>query len=77
MVLGNPFKNIDQALDVILDYIEDNYIGVFRRGHFRHVPFLYEMWGFHDRVQNDLPRTNNGNIGSTNILDAITPVFGN
>ena len=45
-------NNIDQALDVILDYIED--IGVFR-----HVRFPYKMWGVHDRVPNDLSRTNN------------------
>ena len=59
-------NNIDQALDVILDYIEDNYIGVFRRGHFHHVRFTYELWGIHDRVQNDLPRTNHAVEGWQN-----------
>ena len=49
-VFNTLSNNNDQALDVILDYIEDNYIGIFRRGHFRHVRFPYEMWGVHDRV---------------------------
>ena len=62
-------NNIDQALDVILDHIEDNFIGVFQRGHFRHVRFPYEMWGVHDRVQNDLPRTNNDVEGWHNRLN--------
>ena len=50
---------IDQSLQIILDYFEDNYIGVVRRGNFRPPWFPYAMWDVHDRVQNDLLRTNN------------------
>ena len=46
-------------LDIILDYIEDNYIGAYRKGHYRAPRFEYDMWGVCDRVQNELPRTNN------------------
>ena len=53
------YFNIDQDLDVIMDYIEENYLGVFRRGRFRRPRFPYAWWGVHDRVQNNLPRTNN------------------
>ena len=52
-------NNLDPALDVILDYVEENYIGAVRRGRFRRPRFPYTMWGVHDRVVNDLPRTNN------------------
>ena len=58
--------NIDQDLDVVMDYIEEYYLGVFRRGRFRRPRFPYEWWGVHDRVQNNLPRTNNGVEGSHN-----------
>ena len=53
------FENIDQDLDVIMDYFEENYLGVLRRGRFRRPRFPYAWWGVHDRVQNNLPRTNN------------------
>ena len=52
-------NNVDAALDVILDYMETNYIGAIRRGRFRRPLFPYGMWGVHDRVIDDLPRTNN------------------
>ena len=52
-------NNLDPALDVILDYVKENYIGVIRRGRFRRPRFPYTMWGVYDRVVNDLPRTNN------------------
>ena len=52
-------NNLDQDLDPILDYIEENYIGVIRRGRFRRPRFAYAMWGVYDRVMNDLARTNN------------------
>ena len=58
-VFNDLSNNIDQDLDVIMDYIEDNYIGVFRRGNYLRPRFPHEMWGVYDRVQNDLPRTNN------------------
>ena len=52
-------NNVDPALDVILDYIEENYIGAIRRGRYRRPRFPYAWWGVYDRVMNDLPRTNN------------------
>ena len=58
-VFATLSNNIDPALDVILDYFEENYIGAIRRGRFRRPRFPYTMWGVHDRVVNDLPRTNN------------------
>ena len=51
-------ENINE-MQQLLDYFEDNYIGrVRRRG--RVVP-LYEphIWNIHNRVENELPRTNN------------------
>ena len=58
-VLNTLSNNIDHDLDIILDYIEDYYIGAYRRGHYRAPRFAYDMWGVCDRVQNELPRTNN------------------
>ena len=44
-----PGVDIDQVfdhdLDIILDYIEDNSIGAYRRGHNRAPRFAYDMWG--------------------------------
>ena len=57
-VFNTLTNNIDHDLDIILDYIEDNYIGAYRRGHYRAPRFAYDMWGVYDRVQNELPRTN-------------------
>ena len=51
--------NLDPALDVILDYVEENYLGVWCRGRFRRPRFPYTWWGVYDRVLDDLPRTNN------------------
>ena len=55
--------SIDPSLDVILDYIEEFYIGMIRRGQQRRPRFPFSMWGVHDRVLNDLPRTNNADEG--------------
>ena len=52
-------NSVDPELDVILDYIEENYIGAIRRGRYRRPRFPYSMWGVYDRVLNNLPRTNN------------------
>ena len=43
----------------VLDYFETNYIGEQRRG--RRLPplFPHELWNMHNRVLNELPRTNN------------------
>ena len=43
----------------VLDYFETNYIGELRRGR-RLLPlFLHELWNMHNRILNELPRTNN------------------
>ena len=52
-------QNVDQDLDVIMDYIEEYYLGVFRRGRFRRPRFPITWWGVYDRVNASLPRTNN------------------
>ena len=51
--------HIDQSLQIILGYFEDNYSGTVRRGNFRPPRFPYAMWGVHYRVENDLLHTNN------------------
>ena len=78
-ILGNDIdrvfnilsNNIDAALDRILDYIEEYYIGVFRPGHFRRPRFDYQMWGVYDGVINDLPRTNNAVQGCHNRFNGL------
>ena len=52
-------ENIDEDLDTVIDYIEENYLGVIRRGRFRRARFSYSWWGVLDRVYENLPRTNN------------------
>ena len=52
-------ENIDEDLDTVIDYIEENYLGVIRRGRFRRARFPYSWWGVLDRVNENLPRTNN------------------
>ena len=56
--LCNHAGNAEQV--TILDYFETNYIGELRRG--RRLPpmFPHAMWNMNLKVQNDLPRTNNG-----------------
>ena len=63
-------QNIDPALDVIMDYIEEYYLGMFRRGQFRRPRFPYSWWGVYDRVQDHLPRTNNAVEGWHNSFNA-------
>ena len=58
-VFNTLSNNIGHDLDIILGYIEDNYIGAYRRGHYRAPRFAYDMRGVCDRVQTELPRTNN------------------
>ena len=52
-------QNIDNDLDPVLDYVEEYYLGVLRRGVFRRPRFPYTWWGVLDRVRDNLPRTNN------------------
>ena len=56
--IRNNYNN--NGIDVVLDYFEDNYIGRQRRGRPRDTPmFPISVWNMVDRVENDLPRTNN------------------
>ena len=43
----------------VLDYFEDIYIGRIARWRHRTPQFPVSMWNVYDRVQDDLPRTNN------------------
>ena len=48
------------GIDVILDYFEDTYIGIQRRGRPRDdAIFPIRIWNMYNRTQDDLPRTNN------------------
>lgn len=59
-------RDLDARLGELYDYFEDNYVGRLRRGRRRgtnptRAPprFAVEFWSVRDRVQVDLPRTNN------------------
>ena len=69
----NDLSNIiNHDLHPILDYLEDNYVGVFRmfrRGHDQRPRFSHEMWIAFDRVQNHLPRTNNSVEGWNSVFN--------
>lgn len=47
-------NNIDASLDVIMDYIEETYIGMVRCGQHRRLRYAYSLWGVYDRVQDNL-----------------------
>jgi hypothetical protein len=49
----------DALLGDFLSYFETTWIGVVQRGRRRRPLFNIELWNVNDRVQNDLPRTNN------------------
>lgn len=54
----------------IVDYFEDSYIGRMRRGGRKHPRFPIHMWNMKERVEYDLPRTNNSLEGWHNSLQA-------
>ena len=74
-------ENIDQGLDVIMDYIEENYLGVLRRGRFRRPRFHMHggasMIAFKIIYQGPTMRWKDGTIVSTNKLTVITLICGN
>lgn len=63
--------NFNNDLDVIMNYLEDTYIGRVRRNGLRDAPlFPVEMWNMYNRTRNHLPRTNNNVEGWHNGLQA-------
>ena len=48
-----------EQLDPIIDYFEKNYIGVAHRRGRRPPRFPLELWNVNDRVEEEIPRTNN------------------
>ena len=46
-------------LQPLVDYWEDNYIRRIRRNRRGNLRFAVAIWNVHNRVVNDLPRTNN------------------
>ena len=51
--------DLPDELIPIADYFEDTYLGSVRRGQRRPPRFEPTMWSVYDRVNEDLPRTNN------------------
>ena len=52
-------KEVPAALEPVMDYFEDNFIGRLQRNRRKQPTFALDMWNIHDRVEDDLPRTNN------------------
>ena len=53
-------ENYDECLDIVFDYFEDNYLGRPMTNNRRRRPkFPLSWWNVYNRVQMDLPRTNN------------------
>ena len=48
-----------EELDPIIDYFENNYIGVIHRRGRRRPRFPLELWNVHNRVEEEIPKTNN------------------
>ena len=51
--------NIPEVAQPVVDYFEDTYIGRQQRRGRRNPRFPHTMWSIHERVVNNLPRTNN------------------
>ena len=49
----------DELLGDFLVYFETTWIGIVQRGRRRRPLFDIDLWNVHDRVENNLPRTNN------------------
>ena len=58
-------------IEVICDYIEDNFIGRLRRGRRGQPRFPIEMWTQFSRVINNLPRSNNAIEGWHNAFNNV------
>lgn len=48
-----------EEAQIILDYFETNYVGELRRGRRLAPRFAHAIWNMHNRVENELARTNN------------------
>ena len=59
----NAFEELSRVLppevEPLADYFEDNYIGRPQRRGRREPPYPIALWNMHDRVDEELPRTNN------------------
>ena len=69
-------ENLDADLQPILDHMGDNYLDHMRLGHCRAACFPMAMWNVHDRVLDNLPRTNNGITHSQPVAGVTTLIFG-
>ena len=59
----------DALLSEFIDYFEATWIGHERRGRYRPPLFQIKFWNVFDRVQDDLPRTNNSVEGWHNAFN--------
>ena len=64
--------DLPEALQPILDYFKDTFVGPIRRGHRRQPRYPAAIWSVYDRVQHNLPRTNNSVEGWNSALAANT-----
>lgn len=78
-----PVEDVEEGFDlvvselpdkcnVIVDYFENTYIGRVARNRRRPALFPPALWNMHQRVLDDLPRTNNGCQGINDGLNRLT-----
>ena len=77
--VSEAFESLQEVMpaeaDSIVDYVEDNYVGRRLRLNRRAPRFPVTMWSMHDRVVDDLPRTNNSLEGWHNHLQSNITAF--
>ena len=59
----------------VLDYFEDNYIGIKLRRARANPPFAHAVWNVHERAEQELPRTNNNIEGWHRRLQAVVSAY--